>query len=83
MTTTRTEREGVLRLGGRAAYANGVFSAVGLVFLIAMYASFAAGATSPGLVLGWINDVSAVFAASLMCRSSSPSMSCFGRMRRS
>ena len=66
MTTTRTESEGVLRLGGWAAYANGVVSAVGLVFLVAMYASFAVGATSPGLVFGWINDVSAVLAASLM-----------------
>ena len=66
MTTTRTESEGVLRLGGWAAYANGVVSAVGLVFLVAMYASFAVGATSPGLVFGWINDVSAVLAGSLM-----------------
>ena len=66
MTTTRTETEGVLRLGGWAAYANGVVSAVGLVFLVAMYASFAVGATSPGLVFGWINDVSAVLAGSLM-----------------
>ena len=66
MTTTRTESEGVLRLGGWAAYANGVVSAVGLVFLIAMFASFAAGATAPGLVFGWINDVSAVLAALLM-----------------
>ena len=66
MTTTQTESEGVLRLGGWAAYANGVVSAVGLVFLVAMYASFAVGATSPGLVFGWINDVSAVLAGSLM-----------------
>jgi len=53
-------------MGGWAAYANGVVSAVGLVFLIAMFASFAAGATAVGLVFGWINDVSAVVAASLM-----------------
>ena len=66
MTTTRTETEGVLRLGGWAAYANGVVSAVGLVFLVAMYVSFAVGATAPGLVFGWINDVSAVLAALLM-----------------
>jgi hypothetical protein len=53
-------------MGGWAAYANGVVSAIGLVFLIAMFASFAAGATSPGLVFGWINDISAVLAALLM-----------------
>ncbi len=64
--TTRPETTTVLRLGGRAAYANGVVSAVGLVFLFAMYASFAVGATSGGLVFGWINDVSGVVAALLM-----------------
>jgi hypothetical protein len=64
--TTRPETTSVLRLGGWAAYANGVVSAIGLVFLIAMYASFAVGATSPGLVFGWINDVSAVIAAVLI-----------------
>lgn len=64
--TTRAQTTTVLRMGGWAAYANGVVSAVGLVFLIAMFASFAAGATSPGLVFGWINDVSGVVAALLM-----------------
>jgi hypothetical protein len=62
----RAQTTTVLRLGGWAAYANGVVSAVGLVFLIAMFVSFAAGATSPGLVFGWINDVQAVLAALLM-----------------
>ena len=66
MTTPRTETAAVLRMGGRAAYANGVVSAIGLVFLVAMFASFAVGATSMGLVFGWINDVSAVVAAALM-----------------
>ena len=64
--TTRAQTTTVLRLGGWTAYANGVVSAIGLVFLIAMFASFAAGATSPGLVFGWINDVSAMLAALLM-----------------
>jgi hypothetical protein len=64
--TTRPETTTILRLGGRAAYANGMVAAVGLLFLVAMFASFAAGATSPGLVFGWINDVSAVLAALLM-----------------
>ena len=40
----------VLRPGGRAAYTNGVVSAIGLEFLVAVYASFADGATSIGLV---------------------------------
>ena len=64
--TTRAQTTTVLRMGGWAAYANGMVSAVGLVFLIAMFASFAAGATPPGLVFGWINDVSGVVAALLM-----------------
>jgi hypothetical protein len=66
VTPPRAQTTTVLRMGGWAAYANGLVSAVGLVFLIAMFASFAAGATSPGLVFGWINDVSAVLAALLM-----------------
>jgi len=56
----------MLRAGGWAAYANGVVSAVGLVFLVAMFVSFAVGGTSNGLVFGWINDVSGVVAALLM-----------------
>jgi hypothetical protein len=64
--TTRLATPSVFRLGGWAAYANGAVSAVGLVFLIAMYASFAVGSTSSGLVFGWINDVSAIVAAVLM-----------------
>lgn len=54
---TRAETTAVLRLGGWTAYASGVVAAIGLVFLIAMFASFAVGAQSPGLVFGWINDV--------------------------
>ena len=64
--TRWTEAATILPLGGRAAYANGVVSAVGLLFLIALFASFAVGATSPGLTFGWINDVSGVVAALLM-----------------
>ena len=64
--TTRAQTTTVLRMGGWAAYANGVVSAVGLVFLIAMFVSFAVGATSIGLIFGWINDVSGVVAALLM-----------------
>jgi len=43
-----------------------VVSAVGLVFLVAMFTCFSVGATSFGLVFGWINDVSAVVAAFIM-----------------
>lgn len=64
--TVPTKDRAVLRLGGWSAYANGVVSAVGLLFLVAMFASFAVGATSFGLVFGWINDVSAVVAALVM-----------------
>lgn len=70
MTSTRgqaaTETTSALRLGGWAAYANGVVPAVGLVFLVALYASLAVGATSIGLVFGWVNDVSGVVAALFM-----------------
>jgi hypothetical protein len=41
-------------------------SAFRLLFLVAMFASFTLGATSLGLVFGWINDFSAVVAALLM-----------------
>jgi hypothetical protein len=46
-----------LRLGGRTVYAGGVLAAIGMVFLAAMFSSFAVRAMSPGLVYGWINDV--------------------------
>jgi hypothetical protein len=64
--TLRTKARTVLRLGGLSAYASGVVAAIGLVFLIAMFASFAVGAKSPGLVFGWINDVVGVVGALLM-----------------
>ena len=44
----------------RGLQASGVSGAVGLVFLVGMYAAFAAGARSTGMTLGWINDVSAI-----------------------
>lgn len=64
--TVRTEARTVLRLAGWTAYVSGVVAAIGLVFLIAMFASFAVGAKSPGLVFGWINDVLGVVGALLM-----------------
>jgi len=63
-TTGRTAA--ILRLGAWAAYPSGVVSAIGLVFLIALYASFGVGAVSQGLVFGWINDVSAIVNGVLM-----------------
>ena len=41
---------------GRISIVSGVISAVGVAFLFAMYASFAIGAQSIGLVFGRIND---------------------------
>jgi hypothetical protein len=55
-----------LRLGGWAAIATAVVAPIGLVFLVAMYAAFAAGARSQGLAFGWINDVLAVVTGLLM-----------------
>ncbi len=46
-----------LRIAGLVTLASGVIAAVGVVFLVAMFASFAIGARSAGLAFGWINDV--------------------------
>ena len=64
--TARIESAGALRLGGMAALANAVVAPIGLVFLIAMYAAFGAGARSQGLVFGWVNDLLAVVSGVLM-----------------
>ncbi len=56
----------MLRLGGIAALANAVVAPIGLVFLVAMYAAFGAGAMSQGLAFGWVNDVLAIVSAVLM-----------------
>jgi hypothetical protein len=58
--TTRDESRGALRLGGWAALASGLISAIGFVCLVLLYALFAAGSTSEALAFGWINDVLAV-----------------------
>ena len=61
MTTTRAETASsqatVLRWGGLTAYASGVVAAVGVVFLVAMFASFGVGAKSAGTAFGRLNDV--------------------------
>jgi hypothetical protein len=64
--TARIESAGALRVGGLAALANAVVAPIGLVFLVAMYAAFAAGARSQGLVFGSINDVLAIVSGLLM-----------------
>lgn len=48
------------RLPGASLRASGVVGGVGLVFLVGMFAAFAAGARSLGITLGWINDVTGV-----------------------
>ncbi len=57
MVSPQTETSTVLRLGGWTVYASGVVATIGVVFLIAMFASFAVGATPAGQVFGWMNDV--------------------------
>ena len=47
----------VQRLAGQLTIASGVVAAVGVAFLVAMFASFAVGAASIALVFGRINDV--------------------------
>jgi hypothetical protein len=64
--TAPVESAGALRLGGLAALANAVVAPIGLVFLVAMYAAFGAGARSQGLVFGWVNDVLAIVSGLLM-----------------
>jgi hypothetical protein len=64
--TTRDESRGALRLGGWAALASGLISAIGFVCLVLLYALFAAGSTSEALAFGWINDVLAVVNGLLM-----------------
>jgi hypothetical protein len=46
-----------MRLVAWLSYASGTMAAVGVVFLAAMFASFAVGASSQALAVGRINDV--------------------------
>ena len=41
--------------------ASAVAGAVGVVFIVLMFAAFAVGAQAPGLLFGWINDVAVLF----------------------
>jgi hypothetical protein len=55
--TARVVDGRLLWLSRWAAIASGIAAAVGLAFLIAMFAAFALGATSSGMAFGRINDV--------------------------
>jgi hypothetical protein len=47
-------------LAGASLRASGVVGAIGVAFLAAMFAAFAAGARPAGMALGWVNDVTGV-----------------------
>lgn len=53
------------RVAGPALMASAVVGAVGVAFLGAMFAAFAAGAQSTGMTLGFINDVTGIIAPTL------------------
>jgi len=57
MTTTAIAFRPSLRLAAWAAFAAAATSAAGVVFLIAMFASFGTGARPAGLTFGRINDL--------------------------
>lgn len=48
------------RLAAGAMRASGIVGGVGLVFLVGMFAAFAAGARSLGMTLGFVNDLTGV-----------------------
>jgi len=54
---TATDLGAPLRLAGRLTFASGVLGALGVAFMVAMFTSFALGATSAGMIFGWTNDV--------------------------
>jgi len=54
---TATDLGAPLRLAGRLTFASGVLGAIGVAFMVAMFTSFALGATSAGMIFGWTNDV--------------------------
>ena len=48
------------RLAVTAMRASGIVGGIGLVFLVGMFAAFAAGARSLGMTLGFVNDLTGV-----------------------
>ncbi len=59
----------VLRVAAMTTVISGVIAAVGMVFLVGMFAAFAVGSSGPALVLGRINDI-AVLLSYLLCAPS-------------
>ena len=49
-----------VRIAVTGLRASGVIGAIGIAFLVGMFAAFAAGAQSTGMALGWVNDVTGV-----------------------
>lgn len=64
-TATASATTGV-RLAAACAVASAVIAAIGVVFLIGMFASFAVGARSQGMTLGLVNDVMVLVSLSLI-----------------
>jgi hypothetical protein len=60
MDDVLTRRVPDTRVAATGLRVSAVTGAVGLGFLIGMFAAFAAGARSTGMALGWINDVTGV-----------------------
>jgi hypothetical protein len=59
----------VLRVAAATTVVSGTIAAIGMVFLVAMFAAFAVDASGPALVLGRINDI-AVLLSYLLCAPS-------------
>lgn len=45
------------RFATRALLASGILGGISLLFLIGMFVAFGLGAQSPGMALGWVNDM--------------------------
>lgn len=60
MTLRPVPTSALARIAGPALVASSVVGAVGLAFLAAMFASFAAGAQATGVTLGFVNDVTGI-----------------------
>lgn len=60
VSTLQHSRPMESRLAAAGLRASGVVGAVGIGFLFAMFAAFAAGARPTGMTLGWVNDVTGV-----------------------
>ena len=52
-----TRSAGSVGVAGALLFVSGVLAAIGIAFLIAMFVSFAAGATAAGRAIGRVNDI--------------------------